>query len=119
MNSCVQLNKFVLLRAWFIFCGYYINLDKSILTPTPVIRHLGIIVDSIQQKFLVPADRVTELTDLVTTIMEDGTCSLQTLEKCVGKCQSMAIAVPCAILYTRAQYATLSQNIDYMQNPRY
>ena len=41
------------------FAGYYINLDKSILTLyTPVIRHLGIIVDSIQQKFLVPADRV-------------------------------------------------------------
>ena len=29
--------------------------------------------------------------------------------------------LPCAILYTctRAQYATLLQNIDYMQNPRY
>jgi hypothetical protein len=51
--------------------------------------------------------------------MEERTCSIQTLEKCVGKCRSMAIAVPCAILYTRAQYATLAQNIDYMQNPRY
>ena len=83
------------------FAGYYINFDKSILTPTPVIRsrHLGIIVYSIQQKFLVPADRVIELTGLVTKIMGDRTCSVQTLEKCVGKRRSMAIAVPCAILY--------------------
>ena len=96
------------------YAGYYVNLDKSVLTPTTLIRHLGIIVDSIQQKFLVPADRVHELTELVTSILGDKTCSLQTLEKCVGKCRSMAIAVPCAILYTRAQYATLAQNIDYM-----
>ena len=77
------------------------------------------IVSSKQQNFFVPANRVAELMDLVARIMEERTCSIQTLEKCVGKCRSMAIAVPCAILYTRAQYATLAQNIDYMQNPRY
>ena len=91
------------------FAGYFVNLDKSILTPTPVIGHLGIIVDLMQQKFLVPADRVNELTDLVTNMMGARTCLLQTLEKCVGKCQSMAIAVLCAMLYTRAQYATLAR----------
>ena len=35
-----------------------------------------------------------------------------------GKCRSMSIAVPCAILYTRAQYATLAENLDNSLNPR-
>ena len=40
------------------------------------------------------------------------------LEKCVGTCRSMVIAVPCAILYTRAQYQALAKNLDNWQNPR-
>ena len=29
------------------------------------------------------------------------------LEKCIRKCRSMAVAVPCAIFYTHEQYAAL------------
>jgi hypothetical protein len=53
-------------------------------------------------------------------MVADGCCLLKVLEKCVhvGKCRSMSIAVPCAILYTRAQYATLAENLDNSLNPR-
>ena len=43
---------------------------------------------------------------------------LKELEKHVRKCRSMAVAVPCAILYTCAQYNSLARNINYKEHPK-
>ena len=45
-----------------------------------------------------------------------GRIGLTNLESIVGKCRSMAIAVPCAILYTRVQYAELSNALSLESN---
>ena len=42
--------------------------------------------------------------------------SVSLLESIVGKCRSMAIAVPCAILYTRVQNAELSKVLSGKSN---
>ena len=98
--------------------GYFVNIDKSVLDPTSLIRHLGIMVDSQNRKFSVPQDRVDNLLALIEQMLSSTSCSLQDLERCVGKCRSMSIAVPCAILYTRAQYAALLHQMNYGAVPK-
>ena len=61
-------------------------------------------------RFWVPADRVDALVTLIRNILERVGTTFKELESCVGKCRSMSIAVPCAILYTRMQYSELSKH---------
>ena len=99
------------------YAGYYVNIEKSVLDPATLQKHLGIMIDTIATRFYVPSDRIENLLNLIRSMLESGYCSLGALEKCVGKCRSMAIAVPGAILYTRAQYTALTQDLDYAINP--
>ena len=97
--------------------GYFINIAKSILTPAQKLQFLGLIIDSANCKFFVPKPKVDKLILLISKILSENMCTLKELEKCVGKCRNMAIAVPPAKLYTRAQYQTLSQNLSPLQSP--
>ena len=45
---------------------------------------------------------------IICKALQSKQISFQLLEKCVGKCMSMSVAVPAAKLYTRNQYAALS-----------
>ena len=63
-----------------------------------MIRYLGMMVDSENEMFWVPEDRVNNLLLLINTILQRNSCSITELESLVGKCRSMAIAVPAAIL---------------------
>ena len=47
------------------YAGYFVNIEKSVLDPTSLIRHLGIMVDSQNKKFSVPQDRVDNLLSLI------------------------------------------------------
>ena len=104
-------------RVLFVLCmvlylaGYFLNLEKSVLRPTLLIRFLGIMADSQKGNFFVPVDRVQNLVGIVQRILSKDRVSFKELERCVGKCRSMAIAVPCAILYTREQYAALKRQV--------
>ena len=82
-----------------------------------MIRYLGIMVDSENEMFWVPEDRVNNLLLLINTILQRNSCSITELESLVGKCRSMAIAVPAAILYTRTQYSHLSDMSHKTHNP--
>ena len=93
--------------------GYFVNLPKSVFIPVQIITFLGIIIDSHQQMFFIPPIRVQKTLSLINKILDENQCTLKDLERCVGKCRSMAIAVPAAKLYTRAQYAALSKNLDH------
>ena len=68
--------------------------------------------------FSVPEDRVKILLQQTRNMLKEGECSLKELEKYVGKCRSMAVAVPCAILYMRTQYTLLARNINYKEHPK-
>ena len=65
--------------------------------------------DSRRGQFWVPADKVENLVSQISHILSVEHAKFEELEMCVGKCRSMAVAVPCAILYTREQYAALSK----------
>ena len=101
-NRAVFTYSMVLYKA-----GYFLSLNKSALKPTQSLRYLGIVTDSKAERFFVPQDRIDNLMRLIISMLHKGWAYYQELEKCVGKCRSMSIAVPCAILYTREQYTQL------------
>jgi hypothetical protein len=82
--------------------GFYLNLTKSILIPQTLIRYLGIMVDSQEEMFYIPEDRVDNLLALILKVENQNSVSIKQIETIVGKCRSMSLAVPAAILYTRA-----------------
>ena len=98
--------------------GYFVNLQKSNFHPTQQIQFLGLIVDSKSCRFSVPQAKVDKLITFITKILSENMCTLKDLEKCVGKCRNMSIAVPPAKLYTRTQYQTLSENLSNSLSPR-
>ena len=97
---------FVLSMVLF-FAGYFVNLPKSCLFPTRVVQFLGVIVDSARTMFFVPPKKVDKLLSLIKDLLASDTISASQLERVVGKCRSMYLAVPSAVLYTRVQYAAL------------
>ena len=90
-----------------LFCaGYFLN-KKCIFEPVTRIVYLGIECDTKNQMFWVPEEKIRKLIALVEEILKKGISNFAQLEKVVGKCRSMSVAVPAAALYTREQYRTL------------
>ena len=94
--------------------GYFVNLKKSVLRPGQILKFLGIIVNSRDAKFYVPQDKFQKLMLIIYQALENKFIPFKLLEKCVGKCTSMSIAVPAAKLYTRGQYAALAEILESM-----
>ena len=65
-------------------------------------------VDSAQAMFYVPPKKVQDLIERIQEILSQEQVSISQLETVVGKCRSMSMAVPAAVLYTRAQYAAIA-----------
>ena len=99
--------SFVLAMVFF-YAGYYINIPKSNLFPVRVLQFLGTVVDSAQAMFYVPPKKVQDLIERIQEILSQEQVSISQLETVVGKCRSMSMAVPAAVLYTRAQYAAIA-----------
>ncbi len=59
--------------------------------------------------FSVPDDMPEVLMNLINEVLSAGVVHLRTLERVVGKCMSMEVAVPAARLYTRQMYALLNR----------
>ena len=92
--------------AIFITCytlvslGYFIGLDKSILTPSKRVPYLGFMLDSEKQAFTLLLHKKQKFIALVKQALASNTIDLTTLQRLSGKCISLAIAVPGARLYT-------------------
>ena len=71
------------------------------------IPYLGIECDTVNKMFWIPEEKMNKLVTLIQEILNKGVSNFVELEKVVGKCRSMSIAVPAAVLYTRAQYRNL------------
>ena len=85
------------------------GLKKCVMEPKMVIPYLGIECDKIRQIFWIPKVKWEKLLALITEILSKGFSNFNELEKVVGKCRAMSIAVPAAVLYTRMQYQTLKK----------
>jgi len=62
--------------------------------------------------FFVPPKKVDKLLSLIKDLLASDTISASQLERVVGKCRSMYLAVPSAVLYTRVQYAALEEMLS-------
>ena len=65
LPACDQLSSarrvcYVTLMIMF-HAGYFVNINKSVLEPHTLVRHLGIMVHSGENFFFVPQDRVDDL----------------------------------------------------------
>ena len=94
----------------YFLCGYFIGLKKCELYPRLLVKYLGMICDTANLKFRVPTDKAEKLIKLISSVLEAGVVNYRSLEKIVGKCTAMQVAVPMARLYTRVQYAVLKNN---------
>ena len=76
------------------------NIPKSKFIIQRVIEFLGMRMDSDRAMFFVPERKMDKLILSIQEVLKSSRRGLNQLESIVGKCRSMAIAVPCAILYT-------------------
>ncbi|CAB1112862.1 unnamed protein product [Ectocarpus sp. CCAP 1310/34] len=92
----------------FYRAGYFLSIKKSELSPTTCLVFLGIICDAERGRFEVPEDKLAKLDAILTDAISSQVISFQMLEKLVGKCVSLSVAVPVAALYTHHMYKSLT-----------
>lgn len=81
--------------------GYFFALHKSYLDGITSLKYLGFIVDSDRLAYILPVDKKETFKCLRTSILQLREIDLKTLQRFLGKCISMALAVPGVKLYTR------------------
>lgn len=88
--------------------GYFISLRECELRPTTRLAFLGIICDAEHVRFKVPEEKLLKLETILNDAISSGLISFHMLEKLVGKCTSLSVAVPVAALYTHHMYKSLT-----------
>lgn len=89
--------------------GYFLSVKKCDLRPTRIQRYLGMLCDSETAMFRVPQDKLDKLQHLLRTTLDALELSFRTLERIVGKCMSLTVAIRPAALWTHAMFAMLSK----------
>ena len=69
--------------------------------------------------FFVPPKKVDKLLSLIKDLLASDTISASQLERIVGKCRSMYLAVPSVVLYTRVQYAALEEMLSSIKSRKW
>lgn len=110
-NLAAAKSAIFLVGYHLIQLGYFLGLAKSILMPAKRVPYLGFVVDSSHQAFdLIPAKR-QKFINLVREILQYSAVSVKTLQRLVGKCVSLSIAVPGALLFTREMNHAVSRGL--------
>jgi hypothetical protein len=100
VNCSIEKVRYALLEL-LTRLGYTFAIIKSILDPTTSLKHLGFIIDSSRQAYLLPVDKRNSFRELRQHILAQNEIDVKTLQRFVGKCISMVLVVPAAKLYTR------------------
>ncbi|CAG2213130.1 unnamed protein product [Mytilus edulis] len=95
----------------FVNLGYFLNIDKSVLIPTQSIVFLGMIIDSVKASFFITKKRKEKFCALRESILKKSTCPITILQKFVGICISLSLAIPGAKLYTSTCNRAISKAI--------
>ena len=98
-----------LVMSVFYHAGYFMSIATCELVPTTSIIFLGVRSDSITQRFTVPEEKLAKLEGLIREAISDGSIPFPTLEKVAGKCTSMSVACPAALLYTHFMYKEIGK----------
>lgn len=96
----IDVTKYALLEL-LTRLGYFLALIKSFLDGVCSLKHLGFIVDSVRQAYLLPPEKRNSFAALRDQILSGTEVDVRTLQRFAGKCVSMVLVVPAAKLYTR------------------
>lgn len=80
--------------------GFYLGLEKSVLTPTTCLVFLGMLTDTSQLTFSIPDTKKLKCARLREQILGEQAVSVNTMQSFIGRCISFILAVPAAKLYT-------------------
>ena len=90
--------------------GFIINFEKSVLSPSPVMEFLGLLVDSRTMIFYLPSHKVTKTIELCSALLQNRTVSLRELAQLLGFLELTRPAVWLAPLHFRhLQYCLIQQ----------
>ena len=85
------------------------SIAKCVLEPTTRLVSLSIVFDTEARPFEVPEGKLLKLEVLLTAAVTSGWISFVDLERLVGKCTSMSVAVQPASLYTYHMYKDVAK----------
>ena len=91
------------------FCGYFLSDTKCDLKPSRIQWYPGILCDSSTTSFRVPEDKLQKLHALIQAVLEQGSLTVQMLEKIAGKCISMSVAIRPASLWIHYMFAAIAK----------
>ena len=94
--------------------GYFVHPSKSVLSPAQMLEWLGLLVDFRLRRFLVPPRKLVSIHGLVTEVLSRPAVMFKTLERLVGKCGSLYLAVPGAHVMLRQCYAAMGNSASVM-----
>ena len=84
--------------------GFWINWEKSALTPTQVIQYLGLQVDSTQMIVALPTDKLRGIIQSCSQASRRGSISIRDLARLIGRMTATAMAVlPAPLCYRNLQ----------------
>lgn len=85
------------------------SIDRCELEATTRFIIMGVVCDSIEEKFIIPECKLDEWEAILVEALEMEAISFQMLEKLAGKCTSMVVACPAAALYTHHMYQAIAK----------
>lgn len=98
--------------------GYFLGIQKSILSPRQSVPYLGFIIDSKEQCFRLIPRKKQSFIDLVKGILGEKSVCVKVLQRLAGKCVSLSLAVPAAKLFTREMNGAISRGLKSCKDVR-
>ena len=110
-DSALAVDALVEFVRWlFDALGFEVSAKKSVWTPCQTIQFLGLLFDSAEYRFEVPAEKIDRALRLIAACLTRVhlTVAVRDIARVCGHILSMRLAVSPARVFTRALYAMLS-----------
>ena len=91
--------------------GFYLGIDKCIFDPCQKLIFLGMWVDSVERSFFVTEKRKQKISSLRKLILSKETVVVSCIQKFIGLCISVVMAIPAAKLYTACCNRAISKGV--------
>lgn len=122
VRECDQGGKEKAKLANYLVCqilvrlGYFLNLDKTLFSPSQSPVFLGFILDSVGRCFRLTEKKKHKFAQLREFCLRQQCVTVLNLQQLAGRCISFMLAVPAAKLYTREMNHSISLGITSNSN---
>ena len=98
--------------------GWSFNWEKSVLTPSQKVTHLGFILDTVAMTITCPQDKVTKLQGRCLIALRNQCLTVHDLERLLGTMESVRPSTPLASLHYRHLQRQLIVAKRHVRRPR-